>query len=85
MGEPLTELGFRDARRGMGEGGHADGGIDMPPLQLCGLGDADAAGRPAAHKGGTLFGVPHRLDYNHLVPVETIERDGVTMLRLPGA
>src|SRR6185312_573229 len=37
----------------------------------------------AAHKGGTLFGVPQRLDYNHLVPVETIERDGVTMLRLP--
>jgi len=27
--------------------------------------------------------VPHRLDMHHLVPVETIERDGVTMLRLP--
>ena len=40
------------------------------------------AGR-VAHRGGTLFGVPHRIDYNHLVPVETIERDGVTMLRLP--
>ncbi len=37
----------------------------------------------AAHKGGTLFRVPHRLDPQHLVPVETIERDGVTMLRLP--
>ncbi len=37
----------------------------------------------AAHPGNTLFRVPHRLDYNHLVPVETIERDGVTMLRLP--
>src|SRR5271165_3791766 len=40
------------------------------------------AGR-AEHPGNTLFRVPHRLDYNHLVPVETIERDGVTMLRLP--
>ncbi len=40
------------------------------------------AGR-AVHPGNTLFRVPHRLDYNHLVPVETIERDGVTMLRLP--
>ncbi len=39
------------------------------------------AGR-AAHPGNTLFRVPHRLDYQHLVPVETIERDGVTMLRL---
>ncbi|HEY2619315.1 MAG TPA: FAD-dependent oxidoreductase [Acetobacteraceae bacterium] len=37
----------------------------------------------AAHPGNTLFRVPHRLDYNHLVPVETIERDGVRMLRLP--
>ncbi len=30
-----------------------------------------------------LFKVPHRLDMHHLVPVETVERDGVTMLRLP--
>jgi NADPH-dependent glutamate synthase beta subunit-like oxidoreductase/NAD(P)H-flavin reductase len=37
----------------------------------------------AAHRGGTLFHVPRRIDPQHLVPVETIERDGVTMLRLP--
>ena len=37
----------------------------------------------AAHPGNTLFRVPHKLDFQHLVPVETIERDGVTMLRLP--
>ena len=42
------------------------------------------AGR-AAHAGGTLFRVPHRIDPAHLVPVETMERDGVTMLRLPEA
>jgi NADPH-dependent glutamate synthase beta subunit-like oxidoreductase len=35
------------------------------------------------HRRGLLFKVPHRLDMNHLVPVETIERDGVTMMRLP--
>ncbi|HEX5320643.1 MAG TPA: FAD-dependent oxidoreductase, partial [Stellaceae bacterium] len=35
------------------------------------------------HRRGLLFKVPHRLDMNRLVPVETIERDGVTMLRLP--
>lgn len=40
------------------------------------------AGR-AAHQGDVLFLVPRKLDPNHLVPVETIERDGVTMLRLP--
>jgi NADPH-dependent glutamate synthase beta subunit-like oxidoreductase/NAD(P)H-flavin reductase len=37
----------------------------------------------AKHKRGLLFRVPHRLDMHHLVPVETIERHGVTMLRLP--
>src|ERR1043166_1961044 len=37
----------------------------------------------ARHKRGLLFRVPHRLDMHHLVPVETIERDGVTLLRRP--
>src|SRR6266851_8634489 len=35
------------------------------------------------HRRGVLFRVPHRLDMHHLVPVETVERDGVAMLRLP--
>src|SRR6202047_1007123 len=35
------------------------------------------------HRRGVLFKVPHRLDMHHLVPVQPVERDGVTMLRLP--
>ncbi|HTV46565.1 MAG TPA: FAD-dependent oxidoreductase [Stellaceae bacterium] len=35
------------------------------------------------HRHGVLFKVPHRIDPHHLVPVETVERDGVAMLRLP--
>ncbi len=35
------------------------------------------------HRRGVLFRVPHRLDMQHLVPVETVMRDGVTMLRRP--
>jgi NADPH-dependent glutamate synthase beta subunit-like oxidoreductase/NAD(P)H-flavin reductase len=35
------------------------------------------------HWRGVLFKMPHRLDMHHLVPVETVERDGVAMLRLP--
>ncbi len=35
------------------------------------------------HKGGTLFRVPKKLDFTNLVPMETVERDGVTMKRLP--
>ncbi|HUZ65220.1 MAG TPA: FAD-dependent oxidoreductase [Acetobacteraceae bacterium] len=37
----------------------------------------------ARHRDGTLFRIPHKIDPANLVPVETIERDGVTMLRLP--
>ncbi len=37
----------------------------------------------ARHRRGVLFKVPHRLDMNRLVPVETIEHHGVTMMRLP--
>ena len=37
----------------------------------------------AVHRGDTMFRAPQRVDPNHLVPVETIVRDGVTMLRLP--
>jgi NADPH-dependent glutamate synthase beta subunit-like oxidoreductase/NAD(P)H-flavin reductase len=35
------------------------------------------------HRRGLLFKTPHRLDMQHLVPVETVEREGVAMLRLP--
>ncbi|MGH7052804.1 MAG: pyridine nucleotide-disulfide oxidoreductase, partial [Stellaceae bacterium] len=34
------------------------------------------------HRRGILFRVPHRLDMQHLVPIETEECDGVLMLRL---
>ena len=54
----------------------------MSALRYAAWATLTAEGR-AAHPGNTLFHVPHRLDYQHLVPVETIERDGVTMLRLP--
>ena len=35
------------------------------------------------HRDGPLFKVPHKLDFDHLVPVETEVVDGVTRLRLP--
>ncbi len=37
----------------------------------------------AKHKRDVLFKVPHKLDPSHLVPVETVTIDGVTMMRLP--
>jgi NADPH-dependent glutamate synthase beta subunit-like oxidoreductase/NAD(P)H-flavin reductase len=35
------------------------------------------------HRRGTLFKVPHRLDMQQLLPVETVVRDGIPMLRRP--
>ena len=40
------------------------------------------AGR-AKHGAGVLFQLPHKTDPDHLVPVETVELHGVTMMRLP--
>ncbi len=37
----------------------------------------------ARHVGGLLFKQPKKLDAEHLIPVETEERDGVQVLRLP--
>ena len=37
----------------------------------------------AKHHHGVLFKVPHKLDMTHLIPVETIELDGVARLALP--
>ncbi|HEY4168115.1 MAG TPA: FAD-dependent oxidoreductase [Reyranella sp.] len=35
------------------------------------------------HRNGPLFKVPHRLDFEHLVPIETEVVDGVTRMMLP--
>ncbi len=80
FGEVLTEQSF--ARHVT----HWEKSADAEALDLAARYAAwatlTAAGR-AAHPGNTLFQVPRRIDPLHLVPVETIERDGVTMLRLP--
>ena len=37
----------------------------------------------ARHRDGPLFKVPHKLDFEHLVPIETEVVDGVTRIKLP--
>ena len=94
-----VRLRRRRAARGAGSphGRAADRGRLRRPRRRVGSADPEAldvALRYAAwatltpegqahHRGGTLFRVPQPVDPQHLVPVETIERDGVTMLRLP--
>jgi NADPH-dependent glutamate synthase beta subunit-like oxidoreductase/NAD(P)H-flavin reductase len=82
FGETLAEHVFADRVAAWEAAGDTDS-LDLA-LRYAAWATLTEAGR-AAHPGNTLFHVPHRLDYNHLVPVETIERDGVTMLRLPEA
>ncbi|MBI1779301.1 MAG: FAD-dependent oxidoreductase [Proteobacteria bacterium] len=82
FGEALSELAYaRHVARWLeDEANHAD--------------DLDLAKRYAAwalhapegrrrHGGGIAFRIPRRLDPHHLVPVETIALNGITMLRLP--
>ncbi|HXP32248.1 MAG TPA: FAD-dependent oxidoreductase [Stellaceae bacterium] len=82
IGGPLTEASFAAhvARWMESEAHHAS--------------ELDVAARYAAwatlapegqkrHRRGILFKVPHRLDMQHLVPVETEIVHGATMLRLP--
>ncbi len=80
IGAALTDLAFATAVAAWEAAADADA-LDLA-LRYAAWATLTSAGR-AAHKGATLFRVPHRIDPLHLVPVETIERDGVTMLRLP--
>jgi NADPH-dependent glutamate synthase beta subunit-like oxidoreductase/NAD(P)H-flavin reductase len=80
FGDPLTERRFADHVAAWEKAGDAEA-LDLA-MRYASWATLTEAGH-TAHPGNTLFRVPHRLDYNRLVPVETIERDGVTMLRLP--
>ncbi len=80
MDEALTEPAFAAHVVRWQQSEDADG-LDLA-LRYAAWATLTEAGR-ASHRGGTLFRVPARMDPQHLVPVETIERDGVTMLRLP--
>ena len=80
FGEPLTETVFATFVATWEAHNDADALDDA--LRYASWATLTPAGR-TAHRGDTMFGVPRRVDPTHLVPVETIVRDGVTMLRLP--
>jgi NADPH-dependent glutamate synthase beta subunit-like oxidoreductase/NAD(P)H-flavin reductase len=78
MGEPLTEVAFANHITAW----EADAEALDVALRYAAWATLTPEGQ-AFHRGGTLFRVPQRVDPQHLVPIKTIERDGVTMLRLP--
>jgi hypothetical protein len=82
FGEPVTERSFF---------AHLSGWLEQEPerleqIQLASRYAAWAALSEAGrkkHHGDALFKVAHKLDPLHLVPVETLEENGVAKLRLP--
>ncbi len=79
FGAPLTEAGFAAAVAAFEAAGD-EAGLDLARRYAAWATLSDAG--QARHRDGTLFKVPHKPDPARLVPVETILRDGVTMLRL---
>jgi NADPH-dependent glutamate synthase beta subunit-like oxidoreductase/NAD(P)H-flavin reductase len=80
FGAPLTEKVFAAFVLEWEKAGDTEA-LDLA-LRYASWATLTPAGR-SFHRGDTMFRVPHRIDPAHLVPVETIVRDGVTMLRLP--
>jgi NADPH-dependent glutamate synthase beta subunit-like oxidoreductase/NAD(P)H-flavin reductase len=82
FGAPLTERVFaeRVSRWLEAEQEHA-GEIELA-LRYAAWATLSPAGR-AQHKHGVLFKTPYKLDFTHLVPVESITSNGAQKLRLP--
>jgi NADPH-dependent glutamate synthase beta subunit-like oxidoreductase/NAD(P)H-flavin reductase len=82
FGEPLTELAF--ARHVMAwldaEAANAEA-IDLATRYAAWALMTEAG--HAKHGRGVLFKAPHKIDPQHLLPTETIERHGVAMIELP--
>ncbi|MBM3571082.1 MAG: pyridine nucleotide-disulfide oxidoreductase [Alphaproteobacteria bacterium] len=82
IGENLTELSYaRHVMRWLDDEAAHGAAIDTA-LRYAQWATLAPAGR-AKHGSGVLFRVPHKLDPMHLVTVDTVERRGVRMMRLP--
>lgn len=82
FGEPLTEGAFAEHVGRWLESEAAHGAELAWAAQYSAWAALSDAGH-AKHKSGVMFRLPHKLDMLHLVPVETVEVDGVSRFRLP--
>ena len=80
IGAALTEQNFADNVATWEAAADADA-LDLA-LRYAAWATLSPEGR-ALHKPGTLFKQPRKLDFANLVHMETIDRDGVLMKRLP--
>lgn len=82
LGGPVEELAFARAAMGWLEDEAAHEAALADAVRYAAWAVHSAEGR-ARHGAGLLFQVPEKTDPNHLVEVETVVVDGVTMLKLP--
>ncbi len=84
-GTPASAAADRAAFRRTGDGLGRQPRTRPTSTTRCATPPGPRSPRPAAPRiaAARCSASPHRIDPAHLVPVETIERDGVTMLRLP--
>ncbi|HLI21923.1 MAG TPA: FAD-dependent oxidoreductase [Stellaceae bacterium] len=81
IGEKLTELSFaQHVAHWLNNEAQYANQLDLA-TQYAAWATHSAEGKKL-YRRGVLFKIPHRLDMNHLVPVKTIVKDGVTMLHL---
>ncbi|MBU6497074.1 MAG: FAD-dependent oxidoreductase [Rhodospirillales bacterium] len=80
MGAAFSEEGFAVQVAAWEAAGAAED-LDVA-LRYAAWATLTQAGR-AYHRDGFLFRVPQKVDHARLVAVQTVERDGVTMLHLP--
>jgi NADPH-dependent glutamate synthase beta subunit-like oxidoreductase/NAD(P)H-flavin reductase len=81
-GVPLTEAHFAEAVARWEEANDADA-LDLA-MRYAAWATLTPEGQ-RRHLGGTLFKVPHKLDPEHLIALETEEREGVRVHALPRA
>jgi NADPH-dependent glutamate synthase beta subunit-like oxidoreductase/NAD(P)H-flavin reductase len=82
MGEALTEASFARHVEAWSAAADAHGDALADAERYAAWATLAPAGR-AKHAQGVLFRAPRKIDPMNLVPVERIERHGVTMMRLP--
>ncbi len=82
MGEALTEAGFARHVEAWEKAAEAQAASLSQAERYAAWATLTPAGR-TKHASGVLFRTPRKLDPMNLVPVERIERHGVTMMRLP--
>ena len=83
IGAPFSELAFAEevAHWMMDESAHA-GELQLA-VRYAAWATHTEAGR-SRHRNGVLFKAPARLDFEHLIPLATVNLDGITAYRLGG-